>query len=101
LEVASLVEKSEAPSPLPEAAIPEVEANEVPTSTEEGVAAREEDSLAEPVAVLAVKERELRAAAEGFIVEVGEPLGDAAEDAVAFRPGEGEVPDGHLVERVL
>jgi hypothetical protein len=29
-------------------------------------------------------------AAEGFIVEVGEPLGDAAEEAVAFRPGEGK-----------
>jgi hypothetical protein len=27
-------------------------------------------------------------AAEGFIVEVGEPLGDAAEEAVAFRPKE-------------
>jgi S-phase kinase-associated protein 1 len=59
-----LVEESEAPSPLPEAAIPEVEANEVPTSTEEGVAAREEDSLAEPVAVRAVKEKELPAATE-------------------------------------
>jgi hypothetical protein len=40
-------------------------------------------------------------AAEGFIVEVGESLGDAAEEAVAFRPGEGEVPDGHLVEHIL
>jgi hypothetical protein len=42
LDVFSVLEESEAPSPLPEVAISEVEANEVPTSTEEGVAARED-----------------------------------------------------------
>jgi hypothetical protein len=42
LDVFPVLEESEAPSPLHEAAIPKVEANEVPTSTEEGVAARED-----------------------------------------------------------
>jgi hypothetical protein len=39
-------------------------------------------------------------AAEGFIVEVGEPLGDAAEEAVAFRPGEGENEEQQSVGQV-
>jgi hypothetical protein len=98
-EVAPLVEGSEAPLPLREAAIPEVEASEVPTSTEEGVAAREEDSLAELVAVPAVKERELPAADEeanaaGIALEAPEaPIAEGVSPEVAA-----EAPDASTEE---
>jgi hypothetical protein len=39
-------------------------------------------------------------AAEGFVVKVGEPLDDAEEDVVAFRPGEGENEEQQSVGQV-
>ena len=73
-----MVEKNEAPSPVPEVSIPEVDEKAVPTSTEEGVAASGEETPAEAEAVPAVEERELSSAIEEELAaNVEEPAGVA------------------------
>jgi hypothetical protein len=97
-------EAVEASTEVPKAPEPQIEAGREVDETKQPVSSAAEDPKAKASGEADVAERGFVAlveedvagfevvvhdgAAEEFIVEVGEPLGDAAEEAVAFRPEE-------------